>query len=610
VQRALGYEPIAVLPDAFYRFYSKLCDVTNELKKVVTPETEAKLMELTKYIHSTLLLPYKETPEEIGFQKMVEDVDAGFVTTIIIKDMSRIGRDYLQVGYYTDNYFPDMDVRFIAINDNVDSIEGENEMAPFRNVMNEMYARDISRKVRSAHRIRGKSGEPLSQPPYGYMKSAENKKKWVIDPEAAQVVKDIFRMCLEGKVNETIARILQERKGLVQMAYWHEKGLGRGGKKTQPNPYKWGKTTVSKILAQQEYCGDIINFKTYSKSFKNKARIPNAEENWTVFKNVHESIIDRETFEQVQKIIGKTKRRAPKPENAQKNIFCDWLYCADCHNKLWSHVNTVNKDIQYFSCSNYVKDTRETCQTRHYIRADAVEQVVMLELKRLASFLRDDEETFAKLVAQKTNKDIRKLQKLSEGELQKATMRIETVSRMYEKLYEDNVSSKVTDEWFMQLSHKYEVERVELKAKIAELKEKIANISTMQQGKEQFIEAVRKFMEIQTLTAPLLCELIDHIDVYETEGSGKNRSQRIVIYYRFVGYIEIPDSVFSSNYTADTRQGVAVEYVRKPFQHKKRAGQNPAPYIRRTKIQGKKKSSAHSGLKTVMNTRYGRGDRI
>lgn len=498
-----------------------------------------------------------------GFQKLLEDIEMGYVSVMIVKDMSRLGRDYLQVGYYTDTYFPDRNIRFIAVNDCVDSNDGENELAPFRNVMNEMYARDISRKVRSAHRIRGNSGEPLSQPPYGYLKAPDNKKKWIIDPKASQIVKEIFQMCLEGKGNETIARILQERKVLVPMAYWHEKGLGRGGKKTQPNPYKWGKTTVSKILAQQEYCGDIINFKTYSKSFKNKARILNPEENWTVFKDVHEPIIDRETFEQVQKIIGKTKRRAPKPENAQKNIFCDLLYCADCGNKLWSHVNTVNKDIQYFSCSNYVKDTRGTCENRHYIRADAVEQVVTLELKRLASFLRDDEDHFAELLAQKTNKDILTEQKQTEGELQKSKARIETVSRMYEKLYEDNATGKVTDEWFMQLSHKYEVERLELKTKISQLQQRLDSLGTMQQNKDQFISAVRKFMEMKTLTAPLLRELIDHIDVYETEGTGKNRTQRIVVYYRFVGYIEIPDSAFSNNYTADTRQGVAVEYVSK-----------------------------------------------
>ena len=199
-----------------------------------------------------------------GFQQMLEDIDLGYISVVIVKDMSRLGRDYLQVGFYTDTYFPDRNIRFIAVNDCVDSEDGENELAPFRNVMNEMYARDISRKVRSSHRLRGNMGEPLSQPPYGYMKDPNNKKKWIIEPEAAKVVQDIFRMRLEGKGNETIARILQENKIKIPMAYWFDNGLGRGGKKTQPNPYKWCKTTVAKILSQQEYCGDVINFKTYS----------------------------------------------------------------------------------------------------------------------------------------------------------------------------------------------------------------------------------------------------------------------------------------------------------------------------------------------------------
>ncbi|MBQ9858288.1 MAG: recombinase family protein [Oscillospiraceae bacterium] len=494
-----------------------------------------------------------------GFQKLLEDIDMGYVSTVIVKDMSRLGRDYLQVGYYTDTYFPDRNIRFIAVNDCVDSADGENELAPFRNVMNEMYARDISRKVRSSHRLRGNAGEPLSQPPYGYLKSPENKKKWIIDPEAAQVIRDIYRMCLEGKGNETIARILQDRKILIPMAYWQSKGLGRGSKKTQPNPYKWCKTNIEKILANQEYCGDVINFKTYSKSFKNKARLENPKENWVIFRDVHEPIIDRETFEQVQKLIARTKRRAPKKYNVPKNMFCDLLYCADCGSKLWFRINTVNKDIHYFSCSNYKTDTRGTCETRHYIRADAVEQVVLLELKRLAAYLRADEEGFAELLAQKTNRDILTEQKMMEAELQKAIARNDTVSGLYEKLYEDNVSGKVTDEWFMQLSHKYEVERMELKAKTAKLKERLSSIGKMQQNKDHFISAIRRFMEMEKLTAPLLRELIDRITVYETEGVGKNRSQRIMIHYRFIGYIEIPEC--RSNYKADTRKGVAVEYI-------------------------------------------------
>ena len=305
---------------------------------------------------------------------------------------------------------------------------------------------------------------------YGYIKSPDNPKKWVIDPEAAQVVRDIFKMALEGKSNETIARILQESKVLIPMAYWQEKGIRKGGKVTQPNKYKWCKTTVTKILTQQEYCGDIINFKTYSKSYKNKKRYDNPKENWVIFKDVHEPIIDRETFEIVQELTKKTKRRAPKAENGEKSMFSDLLYCADCGSKLWYHTNTNNKDIHYFSCSNYSKDTRGDCKTRHYVRADALEQVVMLELKRLARFLESNEEEFAQLLAEKTNADMIAEKKYMEAELQRCLTRNNKVAELFEKLYEDNVEGKVTDEWFLQLSHKYAVERMELKEKISELR--------------------------------------------------------------------------------------------------------------------------------------------
>lgn len=497
-----------------------------------------------------------------GFQKLLEDIEMGYVSTIIVKDMSRLGRDYLQVGYYTDTYFPEHNIRFIAINDCVDSKEGENELAPFRNIMNEMYARDISRKVRSAHRIRGNSGEPLGQPPYGYMKSPENKKKWVIEPEAAAVVRRIFQMALEGKGNETIAHTLQADKVPVPAEYWKTHGVRKPVSKGQNDPYKWCKSTIAKILSLQEYCGDVINFKTYSKSFKNKSRLENPEENWAVFKNVHEAVIERSVFEQVQKRIGKTKRRAPKEENGGKSMFADLLYCADCGKKLWFHVNSINK-IHFFSCSNYVKDYRGTCPTRHYIRADSIEQVVKLELRRMAQLIQRDEEAFAAILEKKANADILAEQRHLETELTKAISRSETVAQLYERLYEDNVSGKVTDEWFLQLSHKYEVERMELKEKISEARKRIASLNTMQQNKDHFLAAVRKFMEMETLTPPLLRELIDHIDVYETQGTGKHRTQRITIFYRFVGYIDIPEAQEDEPYTADTRQGVAVKYIPK-----------------------------------------------
>ena len=497
-------------------------------------------------------------------QRLLDDVEMGYISTIIVKDMSRFGREYLQVGYYTEHYFPEKEVRFIAVNDGVDSAnEEDNDFTPLRNFMNELYAKDISRKVKSAHRVKGMAGEPLSQPPYGYMKDPENKKKWIIDPEAASVVKDIFKMCLEGKGNETIARILQERQVLIPMAYWQSKGLPRGGKIKQPNPYKWCKTSIAKILSQQEYCGDVINFKSYSISFKKKKRIPKPKEEWMVFKDVHEPIIDRETFEQVQKRNVSTRRRQPKPQNAIKSIFSDMLYCADCGSKLWFHTNTKNPNIHFFSCSNYVNDYRGTCQTRHYVRADAIEEVVTYELQRLADYLKYDQEGFAKLLAEKTNKDMLDEQKNAKTQIDQSLARINKIDVLYERLYEDNVSGKVTDSFYMELSHKYENEKEELKKKIFNLKIQLDELNKKVFHKEMFLSAIGKFMEMKTITAPLIHELIDHIEVHETEGEGKYKTQRIVIFYRFVGYIEIPEMALNQGITKDTRQGVSVSYIPK-----------------------------------------------
>lgn len=499
-----------------------------------------------------------------GFQQLIDDIEIGLVSAVMVKDLSRLGRDYVSVGNYTDSYFPEHNIRFIAVNDAIDSDEGESEIAPFKNILNEMYARDISKKIRSSHRLRGSMGEPLSQPPYGYMKSPENKKKWIIDPEAATVVKSIFKMCLDGKGNETIARELQESEVLIPMAYWQSKGLNRGGKKTQTNPYKWCKTTVQKILSQQEYCGDIINFKTYSKSFKNKTRYENPKENWAVFKDVNEPIIDRETFETVQKFISKTRRRAPKKENGERSIFNGLIYCGDCHSKMRYHTSTSNKEIHYFTCSDNKVDYRGKCPGRHYVRADALEKVVKLELRRLVEMLEIDESYFAQLLLRKNDEEREKDKKFLETELQKAIARSGTVSQLYEKLYEDNVIGKVSDEWFVELSHKYEKERMNLKAKIADTRHKIEELKNNNSEYEKFISAIRRFMQMDNLTSPLLRELIDHIDIFETEGTGKSRTQRIVIYYRFIGYIELPNAT-KQTHIADTRKGVAVEYITEQF---------------------------------------------
>ena len=495
-----------------------------------------------------------------GFQQMLEDMEMGYISTVIVKDSSRFGRNYLEVGQYTDYYFPEHNIRFIAINDCIDSDNGEDDFSAFRNVMNEMYAKDISRKVRSSHRLRGNAGEPLSPPPYGYVKDPENKKKWIIDPDAAEVVQRIFRLCIEGNGNETIARILQDDKVLVPQAYWQSKGMNRGGKKTQPNPYKWCKTTIAKMLEQQEYCGDIINFKSYSKSFRNKTRVENPKENWAIFKDVHEPIIDRETWERVQELTKNSKRRKPKNENVKKSIFTNLLYCGDCGHKLWFNINKQNPSIRFYSCSNY-KGLRGTCESTHYVREDSLEQVVKMELFKLATYLDHDEDAFAELLEHKSNKDSLAERKAAESALAAATARNQELLRLYERVYEDNVNGKVTDDWFMRLSHKYEVEQEELKKQMFDLKNKIERLDTAQNSSGSFIRAIRKFMTMQTLTPIVLQELIDKIEVFPIEGTGKNKTQRLVIHYRFVGCIDLPSIVPKHTYKLDSRQGVAIEYL-------------------------------------------------
>ena len=495
-----------------------------------------------------------------GFQQMLEDMEMGYISTVIVKDSSRFGRNYLEVGQYTDYYFPEHNIRFIAINDCIDSENGEDDFSAFRNVMNEMYAKDISRKVRSSHRLRGNAGEPLAPPPYGYVKDPENKKKWIIDPDAAEVVRRIFRLCIEGNGNETIARILQDDKVLVPQAYWQSKGMSRGGKKTQPNPYKWCKTTIAKMLEQQEYCGDIINFKSYSKSFRNKTRVENPKENWAIFKDVHEPIIDRETWERVQELTKNSKRRKPKNENVKKSIFTNLLYCGDCGHKLWFNINKQNPSIRFYSCSNY-KGLRGTCESTHYVREDSLEQVVKMELFKLATYLDHDENAFAALLEHKTNKDSMAERKAAESALAAATARSQELLRLYERVYEDNVNGKVTDDWFMRLSHKYEVEQEELKKQMLDLKNKLDRLDTAQNSSGSFIRAIRRFMTMQTLTPIVLQELIDKIEVFPIEGTGKNRTQRLVIHYRFVGCIDLPSIVPKHTYKLDSRQGVAIEYL-------------------------------------------------
>jgi site-specific DNA recombinase len=496
-----------------------------------------------------------------GWIEMTEAIEAGYIGTILVKDMSRLGRDYLQVGYYTDNFFPEHDVRFIAVNDGVDSAEGENEFAPFRNIMNEWYARDISRKIRSSQRLRGSAGVPLSQPFYGYIKDPDNLKRWIVDEDAAAVVRYIYKLCVDGVSEYRIAGQLEDEKILNPSEYWKSKGIRKPGKKSsfKDSPYYWCKSTINKILNAREYMGDVVNFKTYSKSFKNKQRFENPEENQVVFEGVHEAIIDRQTWEMVQRIREGNKRRQPK--NAEKHMFSGLLYCADCGRKLYFNVNHPNTELKYFNCSNY-KGNRGVCNDTHYIRADALEQVMLLEIRRMTAFLQDKEEDFVQLLMSKSLKEVEKESKRRAQELRAMLARCAELDVLFTKTYEDNTNGKLSDERFMMITKRYDDEQLALKKKISALQAEIDMEEKQKHSAASFLRTVKKYTDIQELTPLILNELVEKIVVHQAVGVGKGRTQQLEIHYNFIGTLDTPEvACLPQSVMIDTRQGVAVEYI-------------------------------------------------
>lgn len=496
-----------------------------------------------------------------GWIEMTDAIEAGYIGAVLVKDMSRLGRDYLQVGYYTDNFFPEHNVRFIAVNDGVDSAEGENEFAPFRNIMNEWYARDISRKIRSSQRLRGSAGVPLSLPLYGYIKDPENPKRWIVDDEAAAVVRYIYKLCIDGLSEYRIADRLEQEQILKPTEYWKSKGIRKPGKKSsfKDSPYYWCKSTINKILNAREYMGDVVNFKTYSKSFKNKRRYENPEENHAIFEGVHEPIIDRQTWEMVQRIRQGTKRRQPK--NTEKHMFSGLLHCADCGRKLYFNVNHPNTELKYFNCSNY-KGNRGVCNDTHYIRADALEQVMLLEIRRMTAFLQDKEEDFVQLLMSKSLQEAEKESKRRAQELRAMLARSGELDLLFTKTYEDNASGKLSDERFMMITKRYDDEQLALKKKISALQAEIDMEERQKHSAASFLRTVKKYTDIQELTPIILNELVEKIVVHQAQGVGKNRTQQLEIHYNFIGTLDTPEvACLPQSVTVDTRQGVAVEYI-------------------------------------------------
>ena len=500
------------------------------------------------------------TMDRPGFVEMIRQLEQGKAAAIFVKDLSRLGRNYIEVGRLTEEFFPDHDIRLVAVSDNIDTAEGENELAPIRNLFNEWYARDISKKRRISNKIKSNAGEPMGQPPYGYIKDPNDPKHWIVDDEAAQVVRRVYSMTLEGFGTEQIATQLEKDGVLTPRAYWLTKGIKRPGKGKQQPPTKWNSSTITKILSLQEYCGDILNFKTYSKSYKNKKRIDNDRENWVVFQDVHEAIIERAVYEQVQQKRGKIRKR--RTNNGEHNMFSGLLVCADCGSNLHFHFNQGNPEIKYFNCSNY-KGNRGTCTSTHYVRVDFLEEVVLGEIRRLTKFASLYEDEFVKAVIGHSQQAEQTDRKLKEKELKTLLARDEELDGLFERIYEDNVSGKLSDDRFAKMSRRYEDEQKELAEKIKKLRSEIEKQSSRSMTTDMFIGLVRKYTRARKLTPRMLNELIEKIEVFNAEKIDGVWEQRLRIHYNCVGTIEIPTvlPLPIPEVSVNTRKGVVVNYA-------------------------------------------------
>ena len=496
------------------------------------------------------------------FNKMIEQIQLGKAAAVFIKDLSRLGRNYIEVGRLTEEFFPEHNIRLVSVSDNLDTEEGESELTPIKNLFNEWYARDISKKRRISNKIKGGSGIPLSPPPYGYIKDPENSQRWIIDEEAAYVVRRIFDMSYSGMGTFQIAVTLSDEKILTPAEYAIKKGIKKAGGnagKTATDPYRWGQSTVGKILATQEYCGDVINFKTYSISYKNKKRHANDPENILVFKEVHEPIIDRTIFETIQLRRGKTRKRTMS--NGEKNMFSGLLVCSDCGRNLHYHLN--NRNIRYFSCPGYNQGKRKDCFSTHYVRVDFLEQVVLAEIRRLTRFACKYEDQFVRVVSDFSKQAMQSQIDAHQSEVRSLMARDKELDRIFERLYEDNLSGKITDERFQRMSVNYDNEQKDLRERLTRLNNILEELNCKTTSTEKFVEAVRKYTRVKKLTARMVTELIEHIEVHHTEKIDGVKTQKLVIYYNCIGSIEIPDEVPipEADITMKTRKGVEVTYV-------------------------------------------------
>ncbi len=472
------------------------------------------------------------------FMRMMEDVKSGKISTIITKDLSRFGRDYLMTGQYIEMVLPDYDVRYIAINDNVDTLRSENEMMVFKNVFNDWYARDCSKKIKAVFKAKGQSGKPLGKPPYGYKKSETDKNVWVVDDEAAEIVRRVFQMCIYGYGPAQIAKALRNDNILIPTAY--EQSKGKGGTRPFRNPTYWGEQTINKMLDRIEYAGHTANFKTKKKSYKNKKKIDNPKSEWQIFENTHPAIISQYDFDLVQE-LRKNKRRIQKCEEA--NSFSGMVYCADCGKKMYlCRSRSLSADQEHLKCGTYAK-RKDECSA-HFIRTVVLEELVLKELRKITTYVREHEEEFVELAMQNSIQKQSAELKAVKKRLAQSEKRVSELDKLFTRLYEDNVSGKISDERFMMMSKNYEDEQKELRQIIPELSQFIEASEQKNADTAQFIGIVRKYSEISKLTPEIMHEFIEKIVVYAPDKSSGHRTQQIDICFRF--------NVMTATITADS----------------------------------------------------------
>ena len=466
-----------------------------------------------------------------GFQSMIADVETGKVKRVIVKDMSRLGRDYLQVGMYTEIFFPEHDVHFIAVNDGVDSNQEDNEFTPFRNIINEWYAKDTSKKIRAVKRSKGMAGEHIgSHPPYGYMKNPENKKEWIIDEEAAEVVREIFRLCVGGYGPTRIAHILTERKILCPTYYALEKG-GKPRTALPADKYTWNGPVVAKILDRMDYLGHTVNFKTHVKSYKVHKTIYNSPDQWKVFEGTHEAIIDKETFEIVQKIRA-GKRRPTRM--GEMPMFSGLLYCADCGRKLSFHRKADEPaEKHHYLCENYRSNTANC--TMHYIRNVVVERIVLENLKEVIQYVSNYEDEFVRMIMDSDMRQRNRELSQKKKRLAEIQKRIGELDTIFQRIYEDNIIGKLSDERFMKMSKGYEDEQHTLQAEADEIQSELQQEEKKSVDVKRFLAIVKKYTDLTELTPEILREFIDKIIVHAPDKSSGRRLQEIEIIYNHIG---------------------------------------------------------------------------